>query len=192
MLRPRPTDWLTCFFFPCPLLQFFMTLRCCLCRFNVNFRHFILRKIDKDRTTTAAAAAAVEHFHLPLLLLLLLQLQLLLLLLRLLLLLLFDGQLGYLTRLWGHFSGPTTIERNSKTIGATRRYLKILTTFNCCGILSNICGNQHAQLGKFSLYQLFNCCNCAFITHTQTHTRLINLSSAAKYYWPNVFSCFLF
>lgn len=81
-----------------------MTLRRCLCRFNVNFRHFILRKTDKDRTTTAEAAAAVEHFHLPLLLLLLL-LQLLLLLL-LLLPLLFDGQLGYLTRLWGHFSEP--------------------------------------------------------------------------------------
>lgn len=84
-----------------------MTLRRCLCRFNVNFRRFILRKTDKDRTTTAAAAAAaaaVKHFHLPLLLLLVL-LQLLLLLL-LLLPLLFDGQLGYLTRLWGHFSEP--------------------------------------------------------------------------------------
>lgn len=36
--------------------------------------------------------------------------------------------------------------------------------------MSNICGNQRAQLGKFSLYQLFNCCNCAFITHTNTLT----------------------
>lgn len=31
-------------------------------------------------------------------------------------------------------AGQQNNKRNSKTIGATRRYLNILTTFNCCGI----------------------------------------------------------
>lgn len=121
----RVARWVTCCSslppstFPSTVLSFFffMTRRCCLCRFNVNFRHFILRKIDKDRTTTAAAAAAwVVHFHLPLtrrfsfcshsFVVSLFPLSLCLCWP--------TSTSGYLTRLWSHWSGQKNNERNSQ------------------------------------------------------------------------------
>lgn len=136
-------DWLV---FPSPPLPplrfgFFMTRRCCLCRFNVNFSHFILRKTDKDRTTTAAAAAWAEHFHLPLARR-------------------FSSNSncnssavavaftvaaasGHLTRLWSHWSGRKNNERNSKrnwsNSAAHQPHIDgFLTTFNCCGIQQHL------------------------------------------------------